>query len=49
MAAGPIPANSDLVFQVELVDFRSAAQLEELRKAEAAEEATRKDPAPETR
>lgn len=36
--AGPIPANADLVFQVEMVDFRSAAEIEEMRKAQAAEE-----------
>ncbi len=27
-ASGPIPANSDLVFQVELVDFKTAAEVE---------------------
>lgn len=36
-AAGPIPANSDLVFQVELIDFKTAAELEEMRKAQAAD------------
>lgn len=30
---GPIPANSDLVFQVELIDFKSAAEIEAMRKA----------------
>lgn len=33
--SGPIPANSDLVFQVELVDFKTAAQVESMNKAEA--------------
>ncbi|MFM5929482.1 MAG: FKBP-type peptidyl-prolyl cis-trans isomerase [Novosphingobium sp.] len=32
---GPIPANSDLVFQVELIDFKSKAELEAMRKAAA--------------
>jgi FKBP-type peptidyl-prolyl cis-trans isomerase FkpA len=35
--SGPIPANADLVFQVELVDFRSAADMERIPKAQAAE------------
>jgi FKBP-type peptidyl-prolyl cis-trans isomerase FkpA len=34
--AGPIPANSDLVFQVELVDYKTAAEIEAMRKARAA-------------
>jgi len=38
-ASGPIPANSDLVFQVELVDFKTAAEVEVLRKAQAEAEA----------
>lgn len=42
--AGPIPANADLVFQVELVDYKSAAEVEAMRKAQAASEATA-DPA----
>ena len=46
-ATGPIPANSDLVFQVEILDFKSAAEIEELRKARAAEPAAPKDPAPQ--
>jgi FKBP-type peptidyl-prolyl cis-trans isomerase FkpA len=33
-ATGPIPANADLVFQVELLDFKTAAQIEALRGAE---------------
>ena len=32
-ASGPIPANSDLVFQVELIDFKTAAEVEAMRKA----------------
>lgn len=35
-ATGTIPANSDLVFQVELVDYKTAAEIEEMRKANAA-------------
>jgi FKBP-type peptidyl-prolyl cis-trans isomerase FkpA len=31
--SGTIPANSDLVFQVELVDYKTAAEMEEMRKA----------------
>ncbi len=31
-ASGPIPANSDLVFQVELLDSRTAAEVEAMRK-----------------
>lgn len=38
-ASGPIPANSDLVFQVELVDYKTAAEVEALRKARGAEPA----------
>ena len=30
-AQGPIPANADLVFQIELVDFKSQAELEAMR------------------
>ncbi|MBV1688834.1 FKBP-type peptidyl-prolyl cis-trans isomerase [Novosphingobium sp. G106] len=33
--SGPIPANSDLVFQVELVDYKTAAEVEAMRKASA--------------
>lgn len=32
-ASGPIPANSDLVFQVELLDSRTAAEVEAMRHA----------------
>lgn len=42
-AAGPIPANSDLVFQVELVDFKTPAEIEELRKAQQAGGASLQD------
>jgi len=35
-ASGPIPANSDLVFQVELLDSRTAAEVEAMRKQYAA-------------
>lgn len=40
--SGPIPANSDLVFQVELVDFKTAAELEAMRagQADTAEQAS---------
>lgn len=37
-ATGPIPANSDLVFQVELLDFKSRAEIEAAQKAQAAAE-----------
>ena len=38
---GPIPANSDLVFQVELVDFKTAAEVQTLQQqAESAPPAT---------
>ena len=46
-AQGPIPANSDLVFQVELLDFKTAAEMEEMRKVQAAEQAAPKDGAPQ--
>lgn len=35
-ASGPIPANSDLVFQVELVDYKTAAEVAAMRKAQGA-------------
>lgn len=38
-ANGPIPANSDLVFQIELLDMRSRAEVDAARAAQA-------DPAP---
>jgi FKBP-type peptidyl-prolyl cis-trans isomerase FkpA len=37
--SGPIPANSDLVFQVEVIDFKSAAEIEAMRKAQSSEPA----------
>lgn len=36
-ASGPIPANSDLVFQIELLDFKTAAEIAAMRKAAEAE------------
>jgi FKBP-type peptidyl-prolyl cis-trans isomerase FkpA len=36
-AQGPIPANSDLVFQVELLDFKTAAEIEQMRKSQPVE------------
>lgn len=33
-ASGPIPANADLVFQVELVDFKTRAEVEAMRAAQ---------------
>lgn len=32
-ASGPIPANSDLVFQVELLDFKTPAEIEAMQAA----------------
>ena len=46
-ASGPIPANSDLVFQVELLDFRTAAEMADMAKARAAETGTQQDAAPQ--
>lgn len=46
--SGPIPANSDLVFQVELVDYKTAAEIDAMRKAyEAAQAPAAETPAPE--
>ena len=39
-ASGPIPAKSDLVFQVELLDFRTAAEMADMAKAHAADAAS---------
>lgn len=36
--SGPIPANSDLVFQVELVDFKTAAEIEAMRAAQPSQQ-----------
>jgi len=44
-AAGPIPANSDLIFQVELLDFKTAAEMAELNKKRAANPSGQPDPA----
>lgn len=41
--SGPIPANADLVFQVELVDYKTAAEVEAMRKAGSAEAAAATD------
>jgi FKBP-type peptidyl-prolyl cis-trans isomerase FkpA len=38
-AGEAIPANADLVFQIELVDFKTAAEVEAMRKAQEAGEA----------
>jgi len=46
-ASGPIPANSDLVFQVELLDFKTTAQVESMNKAQAAEAPAQKDAVPQ--
>ena len=35
--SGPIPANADLVFQVELVDYKTAADVQSMRAAQAVE------------
>jgi FKBP-type peptidyl-prolyl cis-trans isomerase FkpA len=45
--SGPIPANSDLVFQVELVDFKTTAEVESMKRAQAAEPSAQKDAAPQ--
>ena len=36
-ASGPIPANSDLVFQVELIDYKTAAEVQAMQKARGAD------------
>ena len=46
-AAGSIPANSDLVFQIELLDFKTAAEMADMAKQRAADPAAPKDAAPE--
>jgi FKBP-type peptidyl-prolyl cis-trans isomerase FkpA len=43
--SGPIPANSDLVFQVTLADFKTPAEVEAMRAAQGAEGAA--PPAPQ--
>lgn len=47
-ATGPIPANSDLVFQVELVEFKTRAEIEAMRAAAAQQGAQQAAPAPAT-
>jgi FKBP-type peptidyl-prolyl cis-trans isomerase FkpA len=46
-ASGPIPANSDLVLQVELVDFKTAAEVEGMNRAQAAEPSAQKNAPPQ--
>ena len=46
-ASGPIPANADLVFQVELLDFKTAAEVESMNRAQAAEPPAQKDAPPQ--
>lgn len=36
-ATGPIPANADLVFQAELLDFKTPSEMDALRKEQATE------------
>ena len=43
---GPIPANADLVFQVELVDLRTRAEVEAMRAQAAQREAAQQQAAP---
>jgi FKBP-type peptidyl-prolyl cis-trans isomerase FkpA len=38
-ASGPIPANADLVFQVELLDYKTVAEVERIRSTQAADPA----------
>lgn len=45
-ASGPIPANSDLVFQVELLDFKSMAEIEAMQKQMEAQKPAEPQPAP---
>ena len=44
-ATGPIPANSDRVFQIQVLDFKSRAEIEAMRKAQG-EGAPASGPAP---
>ena len=46
-ASGPIPANADLVFQVELLDFKSAAEIETMNRAQSAEPTAAPDTPPQ--
>jgi len=43
-ATGQIPANADLVFQVEMLDFKTAAEIAEMRKAAEAAPTTPPQP-----
>ncbi len=45
-ASGPIPANADLVFQVELVDFKTTAEVQSMNGAQAGETPAPKDAVP---
>jgi FKBP-type peptidyl-prolyl cis-trans isomerase FkpA len=45
--SGPIPANSDLIFQVELLDFKTGAEMAEMAKARAAETGAQPDATPQ--
>ena len=47
-ASGPIPANSDLVFQVELLDYKTAAEVEQMRAEPPAAAAAAPAPQPAT-
>ena len=46
-ASGPIPANSDLVFQVELLDFKTSAEVENMNRAQGAAPAPQKEAPPQ--
>ncbi|MCP3734302.1 FKBP-type peptidyl-prolyl cis-trans isomerase [Sphingomonas sp. RP10(2022)] len=46
-ASGPIPANADLVFQVELLDFKTAAEVESMNRTPAAEPAAQGKASPQ--
>jgi FKBP-type peptidyl-prolyl cis-trans isomerase FkpA len=46
-AGEAIPANSDLVFQIELIDSKTAAEVEAMRKAQSAADAAGQPAAPE--
>ncbi|MEH3102323.1 MAG: FKBP-type peptidyl-prolyl cis-trans isomerase [Sphingomonas phyllosphaerae] len=46
-ASGPIPANADLVFQVELLDFKTAAEVESMNRAQTGDTAPRQDAPPQ--
>ncbi|MEG8038153.1 FKBP-type peptidyl-prolyl cis-trans isomerase [Sphingomonas sp. LR60] len=46
-ASGPIPANADLVFQVELLDFKTAAEVESMNRTQAGDTTPRQDMPPQ--